>query len=148
MKLAVVGLALALVVGFASETSASDNKPQLPQVLTDVEALIRCGYVDRAVSVLEDYLRDDKENAAAYDLLGYAQAELGELEAAAMSYDAALVIDPQNVSALEHQGELYLMRSQPELAERNVVKLEKLCGVSCYEYRSLSAMLNEYHALN
>ena len=58
-------------------------------------------------------------------------------EAAERYYNEALRIDPKHRGALEYSGELYLMMGDLPKAEERLTRLDKVCVLSCAEYRDL-----------
>ena len=53
----------------------------------------------------------------------------------------ALNIDPENKSALEYQGELFVETNRLDQANINVGKLQKLCPESCTELEKLESYI-------
>ena len=145
MKIAFVRYCLAILVCVSAPISGINDGAASAMGLKEARHLIQAGSPERAIGLLETYIHDHKDSAEAYDLLGFAHISVGQLEAAAMSYDAALIVDPEYLSALEHQGELYLLMSQPKFAERNLMKLERLCRCECNEYELLAERVRDYH---
>ena len=89
----------------------------------------------RAQLILVD--REFPNNADVNNLLGYTSRKLKQFAASASYYTKALQIDPQHLDALEYQGELFVITKKVAMAKRNLVKLEKLCGVDCSQYKDL-----------
>ena len=86
-------------------------------------------------------LKDDPENADLFNYLAYSQRKQGDFDSAAQNYERALMIDPEHVGALEYQGELFLQTGKPDMARENLARLEQVCGMSCDEYKELSAKI-------
>ena len=89
----------------------------------------------RAQLILVD--REFPNNADVNNLLGYTSRKLKQYAASASYYTKALRIDPEHLDALEYQGELFVTTKKMNMAKRNLVKLEKLCGVDCSQYKDL-----------
>ena len=53
----------------------------------------------------------------------------------------ALSIDPENKSALEYQGELFVETNRLDLANVNLDKLKTLCPESCMELEKLESYI-------
>lgn len=95
-----------------------------------------------AIEILTAVVRDDRENADAFNLLGYSYRKLGQLLEARRNYIRALRIDPAHLGALEYQGELFLTIDEPAKAQANLDKLKELCGSDCEEYLTLKASID------
>ena len=91
----------------------------------------------RAIQLLRDVVSQDRRNAEAFNLLGFASRKLEKYRDAERYYVSALKIDPEHRGALEYQGELFLAIGQPENAHANLARLLELCGINCTEYREL-----------
>ena len=89
----------------------------------------------RAQLILVD--REFPNNADVNNLLGFTSRKLKQYAASASYYTKALRIEPQHLDALEYQGELFVITKKIAMAKRNLVKLEKLCGVDCSQYKDL-----------
>ena len=121
--------------GSSSGTSASifDVAKEMRRARSKIEA----EQYKAAIRILRPVIREDRRNADAYNLLGFASRKVERYDAAAKYYVAALRIDPDHLGALEYQGELFLLLDQPENADANLARLLSLCGVNCEEYRDL-----------
>jgi len=109
--------------------------------ISEVTELVDGGKYDEAISKIETMLKDDPENADLFNYLAYSQRKLGDFDSAAQNYERALMIDPEHVGALEYQGELFLQTGKPDMAGENLARLEQICGMSCDEYKELSAKI-------
>jgi tetratricopeptide (TPR) repeat protein len=81
--------------------------------------------------------REFPNNADVNNLLGFTSRKLKQYAASAGYYTKALRIDPEHLDALEYQGELFVTTKKMNMAKRNLVKLQKLCGVNCSQYKKL-----------
>jgi hypothetical protein len=72
----------------------------------------------------------------------FASRKLKQYAASASYYTKALRIDPERIDALEYQGELFVITKKIALANRDLVKLEKLCGVDCSQYKDLKKAIS------
>lgn len=93
----------------------------------------------RAQLILVD--QEFPNNADVNNLLGFTSRKLKQYAASASYYTKALRIEPQHLDALEYQGELFVMTKKIAMAKRNLVKLEKLCGVDCSQYKDLKKVI-------
>lgn len=86
----------------------------------------------------------DPGNADIHNYLGYAYRKSGNLDAAFKSYAEALRLDPKHKGAHEYVGEAYLMVNNLPKAEEHLAALDKICFLSCEEYRDLKKDIEEY----
>lgn len=92
-------------------------------------------------------LRENPQHADAHNLLAYTyrKQDTPDLPKAFKHYKTALQLNPQHKGAHEYIGEAYLMDRQPEMAERHLAELEKICGNrQCEEYLDLAQALAAY----
>ena len=120
-------------LGGGSRSEASENAKPVPEGIAD---LIQSGQFDRAETLLKEFVRDEKNNPDAWNWLGYAQRNNGDLDNSLRSYNKALKLDPKHFGALEYLGELYIMRDNIYKARQQLEKLEQYCG-DCEEYQEL-----------
>lgn len=85
--------------------------------------------------------REFPNNADVNNLLGFTSRKLNLNSASAKFYRTALRIDSDHLGALSYQGELFIATKKIARANKNLVKLEKLCGVNCSEYKDLKKAL-------
>jgi tetratricopeptide (TPR) repeat protein len=97
-----------------------------------------------AVKLLEQAAVREPSNADIANLLGYAERNRGNLDAAFAHYEAALRIDPKHRGAHEYVGEAYLMVGNLAKAEEHLAALDKLCFFPCEEYTDLKKSIAEY----
>lgn len=97
-----------------------------------------------AVASLQKVVAKDAKNADAWNYLGYAQRNGGDIEAALESYSKALGADPKHRGAHEYMGEAYLLQKNLPKAEELLAKLDKLCSFGCAEYTELKNKVAAY----
>ena len=102
----------------------------------EAKALVDSGNFVAALPILISLTKSDAANADAWNLLGFTQRNLGQMEESATSYLTVLTINPDHLGALEYQGELFLETGHPDLARANFERLKVLCG-SCEEAEDL-----------
>ncbi|GLS85975.1 hypothetical protein GCM10010873_09490 [Cypionkella aquatica] len=81
-----------------------------------------------ALPLLDQLTASQPENADAWNLRGYANRKLGNMDVAAASYTTALTLNPGHLGALEYQGEMFVELGQTDAAKANLKKLQDLCG--------------------
>ena len=86
----------------------------------------------------------DPKSADAWNELGHAYRQLGDMDNSFKNYARALQIDPRHKGAHEYLGEAYLQVGKLELAEQELKALDKICFISCEEYRDLKEQIARY----
>jgi Flp pilus assembly protein TadD len=87
----------------------------------------------------------EPENADIQNWLGFAQRQLGNMEAAFSAYNTALKLDPRHKRAHEYLGEAYLMVDDLAKAETHLAELQRLCSpIPCEEYKDLKRAVEAY----
>jgi tetratricopeptide (TPR) repeat protein len=107
-------------------------------LLAEARSSIAAKKWTEAIATLKTAAASEPSNADVQNLLGYANRNNGDYPAALSYYAAALVINPNHTGALEYQGVAFLKLGQPAKAKANLVRLKKICGVSCEEYQDLA----------
>ena len=97
-----------------------------------------------AIDLLTKVVSRDEKNAGAYNYLGFAERNRGNLETAFKYYDRALKLDPKHLGVREYLGEAYLLANNLPKAEEQLAALDKLCFFSCSEYRELKEKVAGY----
>jgi len=97
-----------------------------------------------AVRLLTAELTRRGPSADLHNLLGYSERQQGHLDAAFGHYEQALRLDPRHRGAHEYVGEAYLMVGNLAKAEEHLAALDKLCRLSCEEYRDLKKSVAAY----
>lgn len=85
----------------------------------------RLAYKD-ALLRFEDAIAADQRMYEAHTYIGYVHRKLGEHDEALKAYDAALLLKPDYVRAIEYQGEAFLGLDRFEHAKRNYLRLYAL----------------------
>ena len=156
MKRIVISLYMLLVLLFtfgapnpAFASGGGGSWTPVKQVDPDLDSAakaIKAKEYERAITHLNAVVARDKQNAEAYNLLGYSERMRGNLDAAFKHYDRALAIDPKHRGAHEYVGEAYLLAGNLPKAEEQLAILDKLCFFSCEEYRDLKTAIVAYRA--
>ena len=111
--------------------------------LAKVTTLLNANNFKQALADLKIIDSEFKNNADVNNLLGYSSRKLKQYKPAATYYEKALKINPNHIGALEYQGELFVLTNKVAAAKKNLVKLEKLCGLSCDEYLDLKKAIGK-----
>ena len=111
--------------------------------LAKITTLLNANNFKQAQSDLKIIDSEFKNNADINNLLGYSSRKLKQYKPAATYYEKALKINPNHIGALEYQGELFVLTNKVSAAKKNLVKLEKLCGLSCDEYLDLKKAIGK-----
>ena len=97
-----------------------------------------------AIPLLEAVVAKDDKNANAYNWLAYAIRKTGDPNRAIPIYHKALALDAKHRGAHEYIGEAYLALDNVAKAKEHLVALDKLCRLSCEQYRDLKKAVEAY----
>jgi tetratricopeptide (TPR) repeat protein len=86
----------------------------------------------------------DPKNADAWNYMGYAYRQMGEMDKSFKHYEMALQLNPKHRGAHEYLGEAYLMVGKLAQAEEQLKALDKLCFLPCEEYSDLKEHIAKY----
>ena len=139
-------LAAASLAIAATAAVAADTTPPANAKLTTARAHMDA---KRWAAGLEELRRvNDTGNADWHNLMGYGlrKSKTPDLDGAERHYSEALRLDPKHRGALEYSGELYLMKGDLATAEARLATLDKLCTITCSEYRDLKKAIERYKA--
>lgn len=141
---------IALSVALAAATMASTGFGQRPDDQIDPRStalvgqaaqLSTAGQTDQAVDLLETALAVDPRNRSAYIALGRV-AQTQRLPGKAIRlYGQALRLEPNDVIALQGQGEAFVQRGAVERARANLTRVRSLCGQVCPQAQQLAAVI-------
>lgn len=110
--------------GSSDGSSETETAPSYGEAKAKIDAQDYAG----AVPILDQITKSEPGNADAWNLRGFANRKLGNMDVAAQSYDMALKINPAHLGALEYQGEMYVETGKLDNAKANLAVLKKLCG--------------------
>ena len=127
----------------SSSNSAAPAKAVDPDY-AKAEKAIQAKDWDGSVALLTQVVARDEKNADAYNYLGYAERNRGNLDVAFKYYDRAVALDPKHRGVREYLGEAYLLTDNLPKAEEQLAALNKLCFVTCSEYRELKEKIAGY----
>ena len=111
--------------------------------LAKITILLNTNNFKQALADLKVIDSEFRNNADVNNLLGYSSRKLKQYKPAATYYEKALKINPNHLGALEYQGELFVLTNKVSAAKKNLVKLEKLCGLKCGEYLDLKKAIGK-----
>jgi tetratricopeptide (TPR) repeat protein len=133
----------AATIASAGQGQRPDDQidPRSTALVDQARAASTAGRQDEANDLLETALVVDPRNRAAYIALGrVAQAQ--RLPGKAVRYYAdALRLEPNDVNALAGQGEAYVQRGAVARAQRNLERVQSLCGNPCPQAQQLAAVI-------
>ena len=127
----------------AAQTPTPVATKSVNSELAKVTTLLNANNFKQALADLKIIDSEFKNNADVNNLLGYSSRKLKQYKPAATYYEKALKLNPNHIGALEYQGELFVLTSKVSAAKKNLVKLEKLCGLSCDEYLDLKKAIGK-----
>jgi Flp pilus assembly protein TadD len=139
-------LACAAVAAGAADNAPPASPPERPgeRELAAGRRAIQAKAWPEAIRQLEQAAARQPSNPDVHNLLGYAERNRGNLDAAFGHYERALQLDPKHRGAHEYVGETYLLAGKLPQAEEHLAALGKLCGPSCEEYQDLARSVAEY----
>jgi Flp pilus assembly protein TadD len=147
-KLAVLGLVAAAVAPIPALAAGGGPSTQAAEKLDpDFKAgmdAIKAKQWDRAIASIQVALAREPDNAEMYTELGYAERNRGDLDAAFGAYDKAIALNPRHLGAHEYVGEAYLLTGNLDKAQEQLAALDKLCFITCSEYRDLKHAIADY----
>jgi Flp pilus assembly protein TadD len=141
---------IALAAAIALATMASAGQGQRPDDQIDARsiALVQqalthsaAGRYNEAIDLLETALAVDPRNRPAYIALARVAVAQRLPGKAIRFYGEALSIEPNDVNALEGQGEAYVQRGAVDRARANLERLRTVCGASCPQVTTLAAVI-------
>jgi tetratricopeptide (TPR) repeat protein len=97
-----------------------------------------------AIDWMSKAVAENPKDADAFNYLGYAHRKLGDFDNALKYYGRALELDPEHRGAHEYLGEALLELHRPDEAKQHLAALDKICWLSCEEYRDLKKAVAKY----
>lgn len=145
MRFAPVAVVLSLfLVTSASVTSAGPREadPRAEVLITEGRAALAAGDTQGAIDAFEAAFAVDPSHTPILLELAEAARADGLQGKAITYYREALSRDPDYFAAISGEGEALVEKGAIEKAERNLARLESLCGESCPETLALQARIN------
>lgn len=138
-----IGLAaFALSAPGAGQKSDDQIAPRSVELQKKGEAHLAAGRVSEAIDALETALAVDPRNRAAFVDLARAAAKEKLFGKAIRLTNRALLLDPNDKSALAVQGEAMVELGASARAQTNLQKLKTLCPQGCPQLTSLTSALS------
>jgi len=110
----------------------------------EAQEAIDTGDFDEAITMLEEIVFFEPEDADALNLLGFSLRSTDRDDEAMEMYNEALAVDPDHQGALEYQGELFLKMGDQASAEANLQKLAELCPDGCEALAVLETAIEKF----
>jgi tetratricopeptide (TPR) repeat protein len=159
MSSRIVTLGLAVLLGCCTAQAAGDGggggsggggggEPALavnadPDFREGVAA-VAAGSWQQVIARMGIVIAREPKNADAWNYMGYAYRQLGEMDNSFKHYETALQLNPRHRGAHEYLGEAYLQIGKLAQAEEQLKALDKLCFLPCEEYSDLKEHITKY----
>ncbi len=118
---------------WAADTADVQTADELEPARTLIEKKDWAG----AAQALATFTRANPGNADGFNLLGYSYRHLKRYDESLAAYNKALALDPRHRGAHEYIGETYLQLGQLDKAKVHLDALDRICKISCEEFRDL-----------
>ena len=136
MRFAPIAAALSLLLATTASISSAGEKqpdPRAAQLIALGETALANGDTQGAIDAFEAAFAIDPAYTPIFLDLAEAARQDGLQGKAIGYYREALTRDPDNYAAISGEGEALVEKGAVEKAQRNLSRLESLCGVSCPE---------------
>lgn len=142
-RILLAGLAAAaLAAPVAGQRPDDQINPRSVELMRQGQSLLTAGRFEEANNVLETALAVDPRNRRAFvDLARVAQKQALFGKAIRLT-NKALSLEPNDLDAIELQGEAMVELGAVPRAQQNLAKLQKLCGNRCPQVAELSAAIS------
>ncbi len=149
MRFAPAAAALSMLVALTSSVGHAGDRsadPRAAVLIAEGRAALASGNPDAAIDAFESAFAVDP----AYTPILLELAEAARMEGlqgkAIAYYREALTRDPGNLAAISGEGAAMLEKGAVAKAQRNLAKLQSMCGNSCPETVQLEQALNRSSA--
>lgn len=132
----------------AGSNSAYSNAKPVDSNFTQGMAAIKAKDWNQVITSMKKVVEKDENNANAWNHIGHAYRQIGDMENSFKHYERALTIDPKHKGAHEYIGEAYLVVKKLDKAEEHLAILKKLCTFRCEEYTELKDKIAAYKQSN
>jgi len=143
VRLLTLGVA-ATLVGSPVVGQRPDNQilPRSVELQQQARALAGAGKLVEAADLLETALAVDPRNRSAFVDLARVARQQKLFGKAIRLANEALQLEPNDLDALEIQGEAMVELGAIPRARENLAKIQKLCGTNCAQVAELSAAIS------
>ena len=136
-------IAAGLSAGSAHAAPAQGAGTPSHMMVTRAQAALDQGKTQAAIDQFEAALALDPANVAAYIGLGRAHAKADLSGKAVRFYREALTIDPNDLTALEEQGEVLAERGATQRAQVNLARIRTICKSECLHASRLASAIDK-----
>lgn len=144
MRFAAPAAALAAVLAITASVGQSAEHvtdPRAAALLAEGRAALVAGDSQKAVDAFEAALTVDPADTGILLALADAARQNGLQGKAIGYYRLALAREPSNLAALSGEGAALVEKGAVEKAQRNLARLQSMCGDKCAETRALAAAI-------
>ena len=145
MRFTPAALALSLLVAVTSSVSFSAPRdslnPRAASLLAEGRAAMAIGRIDDAIDAFEAALVVQPGDVSIFLNLADATRIQGMQGKALHYYREALKDDPRNLLAIAGEGAALAEKGAIQKAERNLVRLQGMCGKDCAAVRELASVI-------
>ena len=145
MRYTPVAVALSLIAAISSSASYSAAPealdPRAGALLGEGRAAAASGNYNAAIDAYEAALAVEPGSVTVLLALADATRNEGLQGKALHYYRVALASDPRNLTALAGEGMALAEKGATEKANRNLARLQTLCGKDCIEAKTLAAAI-------
>lgn len=145
MRYTPVAVALSLLAAVSSSVTYSQPPetldPRAAALMSEGRAAATAGNFNGAIDAYESALTVEPGSVSILLSLADATRRQGLQGKALHYYRVALTADPRNIAALAGEGVALAEKGATEKANRNLARLETLCGKDCGETKTLAAAI-------
>lgn len=145
MRAKLVAVALVLAAGSASAVALGQNgetiNPTSQRLAQAGYAALDKGQATAAIDQFETALAVDPRNRLAYIGMARGYEKLSLPGKAVKFYREALLLEPNDLDALEGQGNALVERGAVTRAQANLARIRQLCKGECSQAQRLSAVI-------
>lgn len=141
---AAIGISLSLLtVASVSHSQRPDAllTPQSVTLASEGRAQLAAKKYDDAINTLETALAVDPRNRGAFIALAEVARDQGLPGKAIRFYREALLLEPNDISALAGQGEAMVQKGALTKAGENLARIKQLCIAACPEQARLASAI-------
>lgn len=145
MRYTPAAVALSLIVAvsssaiFSAPSEALD--PRAERLISEGRAAASAGNLQGAIDAYEAALTVEPGNVSVLLALADATRRTGMQGKALHYYRVALSADPRNIAAIAGEGIALAEKGATEKANRNLARLESLCGKNCTEAQKVATAI-------